>query len=242
MKNIKIWISIIVFLVIILLFSIFTNRNKDDNEMHYGFYFDRNINIPPVGKELNMLLNSISSINNVFKSTDGDVIVMFKDGRLVYLPIKDENSFSKLSGVKREEGYWMMEPSYMTKLIINEVILSDGKKEKVDIISITHFLVENPEETGFEIKNESKIKFLEKYFILKESFIVNDSDKKILNFLNTHVDKWNVPLSAPVKVHCSVLAEQAVKSALYDYAQKTGKVIKGLENFSPDDEEDIHCH
>ncbi len=46
----------------------------------------------------------------------------------------------------------------------------------------------------------------------------------------------------PVKVHCSVLAEQAVKSALYDYAQKTGKVIKGLENFSPDDEEDIHCH
>ena len=32
----------------------------------------------------------------------------------------------------------------------------------------------------------------------------------------------------PVKVHCSVLAEQAVKSALYDYAQKTGKVIKGL--------------
>lgn len=46
----------------------------------------------------------------------------------------------------------------------------------------------------------------------------------------------------PVKVHCSVLAEQAVKSALYDYARKTGKVIKGLENFSPDDEEDIHCH
>lgn len=46
----------------------------------------------------------------------------------------------------------------------------------------------------------------------------------------------------PVKVHCSVLAEQAVKSALYDYAQKTGKVIKGLENFNPDDEEDIHCH
>ena len=46
----------------------------------------------------------------------------------------------------------------------------------------------------------------------------------------------------PVKVHCSVLAEQAVKSALYDYAQKTGKVIKGLENYNPEDEEDIHCH
>lgn len=46
----------------------------------------------------------------------------------------------------------------------------------------------------------------------------------------------------PVKVHCSVLAEQAVKSALFDYSQKTGKVIKGIENFKPDDEEDIHSH
>lgn len=45
----------------------------------------------------------------------------------------------------------------------------------------------------------------------------------------------------PVKVHCSVLAEQAIKSALYDYAQKNNKVIKGLENYSPEDEE-IHCH
>jgi nitrogen fixation NifU-like protein len=43
-----------------------------------------------------------------------------------------------------------------------------------------------------------------------------------------------------VKVHCSVLAEQAVKSALYNYAQKTGKTIKGLENFKPD--EDVHDH
>lgn len=46
----------------------------------------------------------------------------------------------------------------------------------------------------------------------------------------------------PVKVHCSVLAEQAVKSALYDYSQKTGKTIKGLENYKPEDDEDIHCH
>jgi len=37
------------------------------------------------------------------------------------------------------------------------------------------------------------------------------------------------------KVHCSVLAEQAVKSALYDYYQKTGKKIKGIENYKPDD-------
>ena len=44
----------------------------------------------------------------------------------------------------------------------------------------------------------------------------------------------------PVKIHCSVLAEQAVKSALYDYAQKTNKVIKGLENSKSEDDE-IHC-
>ncbi|MFO7888558.1 MAG: Fe-S cluster assembly scaffold protein NifU [Eubacteriales bacterium] len=37
------------------------------------------------------------------------------------------------------------------------------------------------------------------------------------------------------KVHCSVLAEQAVKSALYDYSQKTGKTIKGIENYKPED-------
>lgn len=42
------------------------------------------------------------------------------------------------------------------------------------------------------------------------------------------------------KVHCSVLAEQAVKSALYDYAQKNNLVLEGLENFNPD--EDHHDH
>jgi len=45
----------------------------------------------------------------------------------------------------------------------------------------------------------------------------------------------------PVKIHCSVLAEQAIKSALFDYAQKTNKTIKGLENYTPDDDE-IECH
>lgn len=45
----------------------------------------------------------------------------------------------------------------------------------------------------------------------------------------------------PVKVHCSVLAEQAIKSALYNYAQKTNKIIKGLENYIPEDDE-VACH
>lgn len=37
----------------------------------------------------------------------------------------------------------------------------------------------------------------------------------------------------PVKVHCSVLAEDAIKSALYDYAKKNNIEIEGLENFKP---------
>lgn len=43
-----------------------------------------------------------------------------------------------------------------------------------------------------------------------------------------------------VKVHCSVLADHAIKSAIYDYAQKTGKTYKGLEGFDPNAEEEDH--
>lgn len=46
----------------------------------------------------------------------------------------------------------------------------------------------------------------------------------------------------PVKVHCSVLADHAIKSAIYDYAQKHGKTYKGLEGFDPNEEEDDHHH
>lgn len=42
----------------------------------------------------------------------------------------------------------------------------------------------------------------------------------------------------PVKVHCSVLAEEAVHAALWDYAQKKGIVIEGLEAPKEDDEEE----
>ena len=33
----------------------------------------------------------------------------------------------------------------------------------------------------------------------------------------------------PVKVHCSLLAEEAIHAALWDYAQKQGIEIEGLE-------------
>ena len=44
----------------------------------------------------------------------------------------------------------------------------------------------------------------------------------------------------PVKIHCSVLAEHAIKAAIYDYAQKSGKTYKGLEGFDSNAEEDHH--
>jgi len=44
----------------------------------------------------------------------------------------------------------------------------------------------------------------------------------------------------PVKIHCSVLAEQALKAAIYDYATKNNKTYEGLEGFNPDDDHDHH--
>lgn len=46
----------------------------------------------------------------------------------------------------------------------------------------------------------------------------------------------------PVKVHCSLLAEEAIHAALWDYAEKSGIEIEGLEkpksDISEEDEEE----
>ncbi len=42
----------------------------------------------------------------------------------------------------------------------------------------------------------------------------------------------------PVKVHCSLLAEEAIHAALWDYAEKKGIVIEGLEKPKSDIHED----
>lgn len=39
-----------------------------------------------------------------------------------------------------------------------------------------------------------------------------------------------------IKVHCSVLAEQALKAAVLDYATKSGKHYPELDGFDPDEE------
>ncbi|MDR1815420.1 MAG: iron-sulfur cluster assembly scaffold protein, partial [Clostridiales Family XIII bacterium] len=45
-----------------------------------------------------------------------------------------------------------------------------------------------------------------------------------------------------IKIHCSVLADHAIKSAIYDYAQKHGKTYAGLEGFDPNADEDDTAH
>ena len=44
----------------------------------------------------------------------------------------------------------------------------------------------------------------------------------------------------PVKMHCSVLAEQAIKAALVDYAQKNNIDIPELDGVVIDDDHDHH--
>lgn len=39
-----------------------------------------------------------------------------------------------------------------------------------------------------------------------------------------------------VKIHCSVLAEGAVKMAIYNYATANGKTYQGLKGFDPNEE------
>ena len=45
-----------------------------------------------------------------------------------------------------------------------------------------------------------------------------------------------------IKIHCSVLAEHAIKNAIYDYAEKNEKSYKGLEGYVPETDPDAHEH
>lgn len=57
------------------------------------------------------------------------------------------------------------------------------------------------------------------------------SNKQIINELG------GLP---PAKVHCSVLADHAIKAAIYDYAMKNGKTYAGLDGFDPNADEEDH--
>ena len=73
------------------------------------------------------------------------------------------------------------------------------------------------------------------------SMIIGKSIDEALAISNKQIIEELGGLPA-VKVHCSVLADHAIKSAIYDYAQKNGKTYEGLAGFDPDAEEDDHEH
>ena len=73
------------------------------------------------------------------------------------------------------------------------------------------------------------------------SMIIGKTIEEALEITNKQiiVELGGLP---PVKVHCSVLADRAIKNAIYDYAQKNGKTYAALEGYDPnaDDDEDEH--
>ena len=69
------------------------------------------------------------------------------------------------------------------------------------------------------------------------SMIIGKSVEAALELTNTQIIDELGGLPA-IKVHCSVLADHAIKSAIYDYAQKNGKVYKGLEGFDPNEDDE----
>lgn len=81
---------------------------------------------------------------------------------------------------------------------------------------------------GSAVASSSMATTLVKGMSVKEALAF--SNKTVLNALG------GLPV---VKVHCSLLAEQALKAAIYDYAVKNNKHYPELEGYDPDEE---HAH
>lgn len=71
------------------------------------------------------------------------------------------------------------------------------------------------------------------------SMIIGKTIEEALEVTNTQIIDALGGLP-PVKVHCSVLADRAIKNAIYDYAQKNGKTYAALEGYDPNADEDDH--
>jgi len=69
--------------------------------------------------------------------------------------------------------------------------------------------------------------------------IVGKTLEEALNVTNKDVLEELGGLPGP-KIHCSVLSEQAIKAAIYDYAVKNNLELEGLKDYDPNAEEDDH--
>ncbi|MCT4595039.1 MAG: Fe-S cluster assembly scaffold protein NifU [Anaeromicrobium sp.] len=71
--------------------------------------------------------------------------------------------------------------------------------------------------------------------------IKGKSVEEALKLTNRQVVSELDGLPAP-KIHCSVLAEQAIKSAILNYAQENGLEFDELKDFNPDEDHHDHGH
>ena len=85
-----------------------------------------------------------------------------------------------------------------------------------------------------------------KWFLRRISgFVVLNDKNAAARMITTSIKAGYVSFTSglpPVKVHCSLLAEEAIHAALWDYAQKNGIKIEGLEqpkeNIGEEEEEE----
>ncbi len=73
------------------------------------------------------------------------------------------------------------------------------------------------------------------------SMIIGKTIEEALDITNKQIidELGGLP---PVKVHCSVLADKAIKNAIYDYAVKNGKNYAALDGYDPNEDEDEDDH
>ncbi len=107
---------------------------------------------------------------------------------------------------------------------IMKIYLKIGKDEVIEDIKFKTF------GCGSAVASSSMATEIIKGKTIKEALKV--TNKQVLDELG------GLP---PVKVHCSVLAEQALKAAILDYAKKNNKHYPELDGFNPDEEHD-HDH
>lgn len=65
--------------------------------------------------------------------------------------------------------------------------------------------------------------------------IIGKTCEEALQITNEDVIKELGGLPA-IKIHCSILSEQSIKAAVYDYAQKNGLEFEALKGFDPNAE------
>lgn len=73
------------------------------------------------------------------------------------------------------------------------------------------------------------------------SMIIGKTIEEALKVTNKEIID-NLGGLPPVKVHCSVLADKAIKNAIFDYATKNGKKYAALEGYDPNADEDEDEH